>query len=92
MTDTEAARMDLEADAWHQDEEGNYYVDCPECGSAATLSNVIAHGRCNGYLDDRESDTELDEAAMSCTAKLSFELVYASNPDASGEDEAVGTD
>lgn len=82
--------MDLDADAWHQNDQGNYYIDCPECGSAATISNVVTHGRCNGYLDERESETELDEAAMSCTAKLSFELVYTSDPDTGGTDEAVG--
>lgn len=87
--DSDAARMDLEKDAWHQDEAGNYYIDCPECGSAATISNVVNHGRCNGYLDEQESDTELDEDRMSCTAKLSFELVYTSDPSASGAEDAV---
>ncbi|WP_343195721.1 hypothetical protein [Halovivax sp.] len=88
--DEDAARMDLDADAWHQNEDGKYYLDCPECGSAASISNIVAHGRCNGYVDERETETNLDEAAMSCTAKLSFELVYTSDPSASGEDEAVG--
>lgn len=88
--DGDAARMELDADAWHQDEDGNYYIDCPECGSAATISNIVNHGRCNGYLDERESDTELDEAEMSCTAQLSLELVYTSDPSASGADDAVG--
>ncbi|WP_247730535.1 hypothetical protein [Halovivax limisalsi] len=88
--DDDAARMELGADAWHQDEDGEYYIDCPECGSAATLPNVINHGRCNGYLDQDESDTEVDEAAMSCTANLALELVYTSDPDASGAEEAVG--
>lgn len=88
----DAARMELGADAWHQDEEGQYYIDCPECGSAATLSNIITHNRCNGYLDRRESDTELDEAAMSCTAVLSLELVYHSDPEESAADTAVGED
>ena len=90
--DSDAARMDLDADAWHQNQEGNYYIDCPECGSAASISNVVAHGRCNGHVDERESETELDESAMTCTAKLSFELVYSSDPEASGAEEAVGED
>ena len=89
-TGSDAARMDLEPDAWHQTDEGNYYIDCPECGSPATLMNVVGHGRCNGYLDDRKRETEIDETATSCTAKLSLELVYSSDPDASGADEAVG--
>ena len=89
-THSDAARMDLDADTWHQNDNGNYYIDCPECGSAATISNIVTYGRCNGYLDDRESETELDEAAMSCTANLALELVYTSDPDAEGSDDAVG--
>lgn len=88
--DSDAARMELGKDAWHQDEDGSYYIDCPECGSAATISNVVNHGRCNGYLDEAESDTELDENRMSCTAELSLELVYTSDPSASGAEDAVG--
>ena len=87
--DDAAARMELGPDAWHQTDDG-FYVDCPECGSAATLSNVVAHGRCNGYLDDQEGETDLDEASMSCTAKLSLELVYRSDPDTAAGDEDVG--
>lgn len=89
----EAARMELPPDAWHQNDEGNYYIDCPECGSAASLSNVVEHGRCNGYLDQQEAETKLDEEAMTCTAKLWFELGYVSDPDGeTGADEAVGED
>ena len=73
----EAARMELDADALHEDEEG-IYIDCPEGGSAASLRNVVDHGRCNGYLDQRREETELDEEAMDCMAKLSLELVYDS--------------
>ena len=86
----DAARMELTPDALHQTDEGAYYVDCPECGSAASLSNVLTHGRCNGYLDQREAETDLDERAMSCTAKLWFELGYASDPDEAATDDAVG--
>lgn len=88
----EAARMELGSDAWHRDEDGEYYVDCPECGSAATVRNVTEHGRCNGYLDDEQSDTEFDEAEMSCTAKLTFELVYESDPEETVTDEEVRED
>lgn len=77
----DAARMDLDADAWHQTDDGTYYIDCPECGSAASLANVFTHGRCNGYMDQRESETDLDEQRMDCSAKLSFELAYTSAPD-----------
>ncbi|MEY7849236.1 hypothetical protein AB7C87_08560 [Natrarchaeobius sp. A-rgal3] len=88
----EAAYTELSPDAWHQNEEGNYYIDCPECGSAATLSNVVDRGRCNGYLDQREGDTELDEQAFDCTAKLWFELGYVSDPDPADEPGAETVD
>ncbi|ELY50113.1 hypothetical protein [Natronorubrum bangense] len=84
----DAAYTELTPDSWHQNDEGNYYIDCPECGSAATLMNVVAHGRCNGYLDQRESETKLDEEAFDCTAKLWFELGYTSDP----EPEATASD
>ncbi|TYT63679.1 hypothetical protein [Natrialba swarupiae] len=81
-----AAYTELTPDSWHQNEEGNYYIDCPACGSAASLMNVVEHNRCNGYLDQEEGDTELDEEAFDCTAKLWFELGYVSDPeDAVGE-------
>ena len=51
---------------------------------------VVKHGRCNGYLDQREDETELDEEAFDCTAKLWLELGYVSDPDASMTDDAVG--
>ncbi|MXV61568.1 hypothetical protein GS429_05710 [Natronorubrum sp. JWXQ-INN-674] len=77
----DAAYTELTPDSWHQNDKGNYYIDCPECGSAATLMNVVKHGRCNGYLDQQEGETELDEETFDCTAKLWFELGYTSNPD-----------
>ncbi|ELY90611.1 hypothetical protein C483_11141 [Natrialba hulunbeirensis JCM 10989] len=86
----DAAYTELDPDTWHQNDEGSYYIDCPECGSAATLMNVVQHGRCNGYLDQRAGETELDEEAMGCTATLWFELGYVSNPES--EDEATAGD
>ncbi|ELZ03154.1 hypothetical protein C482_04009 [Natrialba chahannaoensis JCM 10990] len=84
----DAAYTELDPDTWHQNDEGNYYIDCPECGSAATLMNVVQHGRCNGYLDQREGETELDEEAMDCTARLWFELGYVSDPESTDEETA----
>ncbi|ELY59116.1 hypothetical protein C491_07241 [Natronococcus amylolyticus DSM 10524] len=88
----EAAYTELEPDAWHQNEQGNYSIDCPECGSEATLMNVVKHGRCNGYLSKHDEDIELDTQPMDCTAKLWFELGYVSDPDESMTDDAVGAD
>ncbi|MFC4436129.1 MULTISPECIES: hypothetical protein [Natrialbaceae] len=85
----DAAYTELTPDAWHQ-EEGNYSIDCPECGSKATLMNVVKHGRCNGYLSKHEADTELDTQPMDCTAKLWFELGYVSDPEEEMTDDAVG--
>ncbi|WP_339105434.1 hypothetical protein [Haloterrigena salinisoli] len=80
----DAAYTELTPDSWHQNDEGGYYLDCPECGSAATLMNIVKHGRCNGYMDQREEETELDEEGeegVDCTAKLTLELGYTSDPD-----------
>ncbi|GAB3666655.1 hypothetical protein [Halopiger thermotolerans] len=86
----DTAYTELTPDAWHQDDDGNYYIDCPECGSAATLMNVVKHGRCNGYLNQQEDETDVDETAMDCTAKLHLELGYRSAPEETMTDEAVG--
>ncbi|OVE83482.1 hypothetical protein [Natronolimnobius baerhuensis] len=82
----DAAYTELTPDAWHQNDAGNYSLDCPECGSVATLMNVVKHGRCNGYLDQYEDETELDEESFDCTAKLWLELGYVSDPDPSATD------
>ncbi|NGM68681.1 hypothetical protein G6M89_06605 [Natronolimnobius sp. AArcel1] len=82
----DAAYTELTPDSWHQNDAGNYYLDCPECGSAATLMNVVKHGRCNGYLDQQEEETKLDEETFDCTAKLWLELGYVSNPDPEATD------
>ncbi|ELY46368.1 hypothetical protein [Natronorubrum sulfidifaciens] len=87
-THEDAAYTELEPDSWHQNDEGTYSIDCPECGSAASLMNVVTHGRCNGYLDQRKDETEPDEEAVDCTAKLWFELGYMSDP----EPEATESD
>ena len=86
----DAAYTELTPDSWHQNDEGNYYIDCPECGSAASLMNVVKHGRCNGYMDQQEDETELDEEAFDCTAKLWFELGYTSDPEETMTEDAVG--
>ncbi|SDK98136.1 hypothetical protein [Natronorubrum texcoconense] len=82
----DVAFTELTPDSWHQNDEGNYYLDCPECGSAASLMTIVKHGRCNGYMDQQEGDTELDEAELDCTAKLRLELGYTSDPDPEATD------
>jgi len=78
-TDWEAAaRMELEPDALHESESG-YYFDCPECGSPATVENLVQHGRCNGYLDEQVEGLDFDVSNVSCTARLRLELAYTSD-------------
>lgn len=69
--------MVLEPDAVH--EEGREpSIDCPQCGSTATLTRIIEEGRCTGYVEgdmtEVENGEQLEEGG--CTAKLSLELVW----------------
>jgi len=75
-TTGQAARMELEPDAFHDGEEG-YYIDCPECGSPAYIDTVIQEGRCQGYLGDAAASENVDHEP-SCTAELTLELVWQS--------------
>ena len=74
----DAARMELNADAVHEG-EGGYYLDCPECGSPATVENIIEEGRCNGYLNEPVEGVDVDVANVSCSARLQLELAYTSD-------------
>ncbi|XVH33609.1 hypothetical protein ACNS7O_16970 (plasmid) [Haloferacaceae archaeon DSL9] len=78
-TTDEVARMTLEADAWHDGEDG-VYVDCPECGSPAYMSDIIDNGRCTGYLGSGSEEEGADDVGGFCTAKLSFELAWTEEP------------
>ncbi|WP_208023486.1 hypothetical protein [Halorussus pelagicus] len=75
----DAARMELEPDAVHEG-EGGYYFDCPECGSPATIDNIIEEGRCNGYLNEQVEGVDVDMATVSCSARLQLELAYTADP------------
>lgn len=76
----EAARMDLDPDALHESKDG-FYLDCPECGSPATIENIVWHGRCNGYLDEQVEGVDFEVENISCSAKLRLELAYTSDPE-----------
>lgn len=76
----EAARMELKSDALHESRDG-YYFDCPECGSPATIDNIIEHGRCNGYLDEQVEGIDFDVENKSCSAVLRLEMAYTSAPE-----------
>jgi hypothetical protein len=73
----DGVRMALEPDALHEGEE-EPYLDCPECGSPATITGIIEEGRCTGYLDSEVTEVEDGEQLQdpACTAKLSLELVW----------------
>ena len=71
--DGDAARMDLEKDAWHQDEAGNYYIDCPECGSAQyRLAPDVATVACPACDRPNEAD---DRTCWACGASLDHHRV-----------------
>lgn len=80
---SDGARMPLEPDAIHETDDG-YAIDCPECGAAVSLIEVVETGRCPGYLDADAAETAeaQDEPTelkgSGCTAKLSLELVWES--------------
>ena len=74
------ARMELEPDALHEGEDG-YFLDCPECGSAVSLPQIIEEGRCSGALDADVTEVEGDDQQLqepTCTAVLSLDLVWES--------------
>lgn len=71
----ELARMELDPDAWHEGDEG-VYVDCPECGSPAYLTDIIADGRCTGYRGEDVDAESAEDVGEFCTAKLSLELAW----------------
>ncbi|MDG5776600.1 hypothetical protein VB773_22495 [Haloarculaceae archaeon H-GB2-1] len=77
--DHEAARMDLEADAWHEGDDG-LYVDCPECGSPAYLEDIATNGRCTGYQGESTDEENAEDVGNFCTAKLSFDLTWHDEP------------
>ncbi|WP_198661984.1 hypothetical protein [Halorussus litoreus] len=72
-----AVRMELEPDAIHEARDG-YYFDCPECGSPATIDNIIEEGRCNGYLNEQVEGIDFEVENVSCTAVLRLEMAYTS--------------
>jgi hypothetical protein len=82
-----AARMELNPDALHESEHG-YYLDCPECGSPATVENVIEHGRCNGYLNEQVEGVDFDVGNVSCTAVLRLELAYTSDSESESDSDS----
>ena len=81
--DDGAARTILDPDAIHESRTG-YYFDCPECGSPATIQNIIEHERCNGYLNEQVEGIDFDVEDVDCTARLRLELAYTSDPDDEG--------
>lgn len=73
-----AARIELEPDAVHEG-DGEVFLDCPQCGSSVSLTQIIEEGHCSGRLDAdvaevQEEDTQLQDSA--CTANLALELVW----------------
>lgn len=76
----EAARTELDPDTLHESKDG-YYFDCPECGSPATIQNLIQHGRCNGYLNEQVEGIDFEVENISCSAVLRLEMAYTAAPE-----------
>lgn len=74
---SEAARMQLTPDDLHE-AEGGLALDCPECGSIATVQQIVDEGRCSARLEAEETEVLSHDEEMPCTARLSLELVWAS--------------
>lgn len=78
--DGDAARMELEPTAVHQGEE-EPYVDCPQCGSPVTFTQIVEEGHCTGHLDADVAEVEAEGGEQiqqpDCTADLSLELVWS---------------
>lgn len=78
--ESEVARMELEPDALHEGED-EPYLDCPQCGSSITITQILNEGRCSGYLDSEVAESEAEDEQLQdpvCTAELSLELVWGS--------------
>lgn len=73
----DGARMMLEPNTVH-DEGGEPAIDCPQCGSTVSLTQVIQEGRCTGQPGGEASESEDGEQLQEggCTAELSLELVW----------------
>lgn len=78
LTD-DAARMELTPDAFHEGDEG-VYLDCPECGSPAFVTEIVETGRCTGYQGESVEEENAEDVGGFCTAKLALELRWTDEP------------
>ncbi|WP_206425124.1 hypothetical protein [Halosimplex salinum] len=71
------ARMMLDPDTIHE-RPGELALDCPACGSTASIQQIVEEGHCSGYVEDDEMDAQGGDQVRSggCTAELSLELVW----------------
>ncbi|MFD1513827.1 hypothetical protein [Halomarina rubra] len=73
-TEREGARMALEPDALHEDEDG-HWLECPRCGSPAYVVEILQEGHCRGFQDETEARDDTDRE-VGCDATLGLELVW----------------
>lgn len=74
------ARMVIEPDALHEGED-ELFLDCPQCGSTTSITQILNKGRCSGYLDSDAAEAKTEDKQLLdpiCTANLSLELVWES--------------
>lgn len=72
--------MVIEPDALHEGED-EIFLDCPQCGSTTTITQILTEGRCSGYLDSEAAESKTEDKQLLdpiCTAELSLELVWKS--------------
>ena len=74
MSTDGGARMRLEPDSVHEDDDG-HWLDCPRCGSPAYVAEILETGRCRGYQSDEGTDESVDRG-VTCDATLALELVW----------------
>lgn len=76
--ESDAARLVLEPDAVHEG-DGGVSLDCPQCGSAVSVTRIIEEGHCSGWLDADSAEVQAEDTRLQepeCTADLSLELVW----------------
>lgn len=57
------ARMVIEPDALHEGED-ELFLDCLQCGSTTTITQILNKGRCSGYLDSEVAESKTDDKQL----------------------------
>jgi hypothetical protein len=77
--DADGAGPGLTPDGFHESEAG-YVLDCPECGSTASLRRIVEAGHSTEPVDADHTKTTSEDRVIrrpGCTAVLSLELAWS---------------